>query len=145
MTEEFYNGQIFTDEYPPQAAEWCNENGYYINEAESTNDGSRQFEIVEVSVPTEDELAQIEQERIDNLTMTALDFINCLQSQGLTLEDINEYLENNLEIKMQLTYCKDVYCGVVKEFCPITVGDFTLTADMVETIFLEKYEENKNA
>lgn len=83
----------------------------------------------------EEEQAQKEQERINNLTMTPLDFIGVLQSLGLSLEQINAFLESNLNIKMQLTYCNSVYCGVVKSFLPMEVGGVTITDDMVEQAF----------
>ncbi|MCD7879658.1 MAG: hypothetical protein LUG16_06990 [Candidatus Gastranaerophilales bacterium] len=89
----------------------------------------------------EAEQAEKEKERINNLTMTALDFITGLQLFGLTLETINNYLEANLELKMQLTYCQNVYCYVVKQLCPLTVGDFTLTEKIAEALFLYKAGE----
>lgn len=89
----------------------------------------------------EDKLTAIEQERINNLTMTALDFITFLQQAGLTLQQINGYLEANLDVKMQLTYCQNVYCGVVKQLMPITVGDITITSEMVEIAFRIKNGE----
>lgn len=89
----------------------------------------------------EKEQEEKEQERINMLTMTALDFINFLQQAGLTLEQINSYLEYNLYVKMQLMYCQNVYCGVVKELMPITVGDITITSDMVEIAFRIKNGE----
>lgn len=76
-----------------------------------------------------------EQERINNLTMTPLDFIKVLQSFGLSLQKINEFLESNLEIKMQLTYCSNVYCGVVKSFLPMTIDEITITPEMAEQAF----------
>ena len=85
-----------------------------------------------------EEQAQKESERLNMLSMTALDFIKALQSFGLTLEQINAYLEANLAAKMQLTYCQNVYCGIVKALMPITVGDITITADMIETAFKVK-------
>lgn len=87
---------------------------------------------------TPEEQAQKEQERINNLTMTPLDFIGVLQSLGLSLEQINTFLESNLNIKMQLTYCNSVYCGVVKSFLPITVDGVTVTPEMVEQAFILK-------
>lgn len=84
------------------------------------------------------EQAEKEAERINTLTMTALDFITFLEKAGLTLEQINAYLETNLAVKMQLTYCQNVYCGVAKSFMPITVGDLTITAEMVEQAFKAK-------
>ena len=84
---------------------------------------------------------QKEEERINNLTMTPLDFIGVLVDAGLTLEQINAFLESNLNIKMQLTYCSNVYCGVVKQFLPMTVNGITITAEMVETAFRIKNGE----
>jgi len=127
---EFEIGQIFTEMYPQEAAEWCNENNCYIAEIEPENE-VRRFEIFEVPEPTEEE----QQEIINNLTMTPLDFIGVMVNLGLTLEQINEFLENNLEIKMQLTYCNSVYCGVVKQFLPIEVQGITITAEMIEQAF----------
>lgn len=82
-----------------------------------------------------------EQERVNNLTMTPLDFIKVLQSFGLSLQKINEFLESNLEIKMQLTYCSNVYCGVVKSFLPMTIDEITITPEMAEQAFKLKNGE----
>ena len=125
---EYYIGQIFEGSYPVDAAEWCNNNNAYIIEIEPEGN-TRRFEIREQEpfVPTP--------EYINNLTMTALDFIKVLQSLGLTLAQINNFLESNLEVKMQLTYCNNVYCGVVKSFVPITVEGVTITEQMVEKAF----------
>ena len=95
------------------------------------------FELMTVEEMKEKQ-AQKERERLNMLSMTALDFIKALQSFGLTLEQINAYLESNLAVKMQLTYCQNVYCGVVKALMPVTVGDITITADMIETVFKVK-------
>ena len=76
-----------------------------------------------------------EQERIAKLTMTPLDFINFLVQSGLTLEQINVYLESNLSVKMQLTYCSNVYCGVACQLMPVTIGDITITQEMVIEAF----------
>ena len=87
---------------------------------------------------TPEEVAVLEQERINNLSMTPLDFIKVLQSLGLTLDEINEFLDNNIEIKTQLLYCNNVYCGVVKQFLPITISDIEITSEMVEQAFKAK-------
>ena len=89
----------------------------------------------------EQEEEEKEKERINNLTMTPLDFIKVLEVFGLTLERINAFLESNLEIKIQLTYCSSVYCGVVKTFLPIEIDGITITAEMVEAAFIHKNEE----
>lgn len=58
---EFYVGQIFEEMYPPEAAEWCNENNAQIIELEPKDD-TRQFQIEELKPyqPTELEIAQAE-------------------------------------------------------------------------------------
>lgn len=84
----------------------------------------------------------IEEEiRINKLTMTALDFIGVLQSFGLTLEQIDEYLNANLAVKMQLQYCQNVFCGVAKDLMPIEFENITITAEMVEEAFKAKHGE----
>lgn len=44
---EYYIGQIFDGIYPPEAANWCNNNNAYIEEI-----GKRQYEIKAVPEPT---------------------------------------------------------------------------------------------
>lgn len=97
-----------------------------------------EYQIYNGDYLTPEEVQQKEQERINNLTMTPLDFIGVLQSLGLNLEQINAFLESNLNIKMQLTYCNSVYCGVVKSFLPITIEGITITPEMVESAFIAK-------
>jgi len=77
---------------------------------------------------------------IDNLTMTALDFIKVLEAFGITRQEIHTYLDANPYIKDELTYCQNVYCGVVKQFCPATIGTTTVTTQMVENAFRAKLE-----
>ena len=59
---DFYIGQIFEEEYPPEAANFCNnsqntENPCYIKEIEPL-DGKRRFQIVQNEQPTEQEINQ---------------------------------------------------------------------------------------
>ena len=89
----------------------------------------------------EQEQAQKEAERIGELTMTALDFITFLRQCGLTLEQIRGYLDNNIELDTQLKYCQNVYCKVARSVMPITVGDITITAEMVIQAFKVKNGE----
>ena len=133
----FNIGQIFENTYTPDVANWCIQNNCYIEEIEPKEDGTRRFQVVEViqPVPTPEE----EAERIAKLTMTPLDFINFLVSTGLTLEQINEYLETHLDVKMQLTYCSNVYCGVACSLMPVSIGDKIITEDMVVEAFKKKY------
>ena len=90
---------------------------------------------------TAEEKQAEEEARVNNLTMTPLDFIGVLVQIGLTLEQINEFLESNLNIKIQLTYCNLVYCGVVKQFLPLEIDGITITAAMIEQAFKIKNGE----
>lgn len=59
----FTSNQIFIGEYPPEAAEWCNNSGmYYIKELAPEN-GHRRFQIIETPKPTPEELAEQENRR----------------------------------------------------------------------------------
>ena len=73
--------------------------------------------------------------------MTALDFITFLRQCGLTLEQIRAYLNANIELDTQLTYCQNVYCKVARAIMPITLGDITITSEMVEQAFKRKNGE----
>ena len=58
--EEFNIGQIFEGEYPPEAADWCNNRAdCFIDEIESVN-YVRRFQIKVVPVPDAEELKQLE-------------------------------------------------------------------------------------
>lgn len=82
-----------------------------------------------------------EQDRINNLTMTALDFVTFLKKSGLTSMQIKSYLDANIDLDMQLKYCQNVFCGVVKQLCPLEVGEIIITADAVEYAFRLKHGE----
>lgn len=59
----FTINQIFTGEYPPEAAAWCNNRGdCYISEIDTDKNGTRRFRIVAIPNPTPEDLA--EQERL---------------------------------------------------------------------------------
>ena len=84
------------------------------------------------------EQAEKEAERIARLTMTALDFIQVLSQAGLTREQRLEYLASNPDLDDQLKYCQNVYCGAVCQLCPLTIGELTLTQEMVIQAFEQK-------
>lgn len=50
MTEKFYIGQTFEEEYPVDAAVWCNENNAFIDVVDGI------CTILEVPAPTQEEL-----------------------------------------------------------------------------------------
>lgn len=134
---------INTDEYG-------SENVQNIEVSEEVYNNARQYgnnyyiydngEIV-LNPNYEQEHAEKEAKRIGELTMTALDFITFLRQCGLTLEQIRAYLDSNIELDTQLKYCQNVYCKVARSVMPITVGNITITAEMVEQAFITKNQE----
>lgn len=58
----FELSQIFVGEYPPEAAEWCNQNGTCHIEEIAPENSQRRFQIVAIPEPTPEE--QAEQERL---------------------------------------------------------------------------------
>lgn len=92
-------------------------------------------------VKTPEELTQEEQNRINHLTCTALDLVTFIKSLGLTDEQVLAYLEANPPLQLQLTFCKDVYCGVVRQLCPIKITEELIVTDKQIVEFF-KYKNN---
>lgn len=91
-------------------------------------------------VKTPEELAQEEQDRINHLICTALDLVNFIKSLGLTDEQVLAYLQANPSVQLQLTLCQNVFCGVVRQLCPLKISDtVTLTDEMVVSFFKKKH------
>ena len=91
-------------------------------------------------VKTPEELAREEQNRINHLTCTALELITFIKSLGLTDEQVLAYLQANPSVQLQLTLCQNVFCGVVRQLCPLKISDtVTLTDEMVVSFFKEKH------
>ena len=88
---EFAEGEIFTTEYPPQAAVWCNEGGtYHVEEIEPDEDGNRRFQIVKNPEPTAEEIA----ERKAMLNLTAADVERAIyKAKGMDFDDIIALVE----------------------------------------------------
>lgn len=115
--------------------EYSHNQGCEIEELE--NKTLQAFEMVK----TPEELAREEQNRINHLTCTALDLITFIKSLGLTDEQVLAYLQANPSLQLQLTFCKDVYCGVVRQLCPIVLsGELTVTDEQIVEFF--KYKNN---
>lgn len=91
-------------------------------------------------VKTPEELAQEEQDRINHLNCTALDLVTFIKSLGLTDEQVLAYLQANPSVQLQLTLCQNVYCGIVRQLCPLKISDtVTLTDEMVVSFFKKKH------
>ena len=78
MQEEYYVGQIFEEDYPPEAAEWCNSRGnVFINDIEPVNN-VRRFQIQEEPehMPTYEEVDAMRvayrQQHIDDKTIARM-------------------------------------------------------------------------
>lgn len=88
---------------------------------------------------TDEEKAQEKENLINHLTCTALDLITFIKSLGLTDEQVLAYLQANPSLQLQLTFCKDIYCGVVRQLCPIKINEkLTLTDEQIIKFFKDK-------
>ena len=89
---------------------------------------------------TQEEIAKEQEERLNRLTCTALDIVTLVKTLGLTDTEILQYLQANPSVQLQLTLCQDVYCGVVRQLCPLRISDtVTLTDEMVVSFFKKKH------
>ena len=83
-----------------------------------------------------------EQDRVNRLTMTPLDLIKAVKTLGISDEDVETFLNNNLAIKHELQFCQNVYCGIVKQFLPVEISEgVMLTEELVEHLFKVKNRE----
>ena len=106
-------------------------NGYEIKETETS---------LEAWGYTDEEKEREERERLNHLTCTALDIATLIKTLGMTDAEILQFLNANPSIQLQLTLCKDVYSGVVRQKCPIKLSEkLTLTDEMVVEFFKKKH------
>lgn len=90
---------------------------------------------------TPEEVALKEQDKINHLTMTALDFVTYIKKAGVSDEIILQYLKANPSVQLQLTLCQNVYCGVVRQLCPIKITEeLILTDEQVVNMFKDKHK-----
>lgn len=106
--------------------------GYLIEEVE---DGLQAY----IDEKTPEEIAKEEEDRINRLTMTALDLVNYVKQLGVSDETIVAYLQANPSAQLQLTLCQNVYCGVVRQLCPVKITEeLILTDEQVVQMFKHK-------
>jgi len=98
----FMLNQIFEGTYPPEAAQFCNANGYVIKEIDK-QDGKRRFQIQETPAPTPEQQAEqrrqeilMELDRIDRASARSLRAITTAQAAGQE--------PANADVQMLLTY-----------------------------------------
>lgn len=89
---------------------------------------------------TREEAEKLEQEKINHLICTALDLVTFIKRAGLTDAEVLQFLNANPSLQLQLTLCRDVHCGVVRQLCPLKITEtLTLTDDMVVQFFKKKH------
>lgn len=111
---------------------------YHIGYNETSDEIQEVIVYDETQEEADERERQEEEQRIANLTMTALDFISVLKSFGLTSQQIRTYLDEHIELDEQLKYCQNVWCGVVQQLCPLEVYGKTITKEMVIQAFKNK-------
>lgn len=106
---------------------------YYICTEANITDGT-------VNPNYEQEELEKYNEMINQLKVTSLDFLNMIKQKGVTNEEVNEFLESNLDIKLQLILCDRVYCGVAKSIAPFTIGTAEFTPYCIEEMFKQAFK-----
>ena len=123
---DYYKGQIFIETYPEDAAAWCNTSGKYrIDQIESVN-GKVRYQIVEYNSSVIEDL--------DMLKMTPLDFVNALETIGVTYDQIKALCDKNADVDKQLHLCNHVYRGnpLLDSLC----GQFGVTTKQLDDLFV---------
>lgn len=113
-----------------------------VADCKNTNIEETELEYVFIdgSYISKEEGEILQQEKINHLTCTALDLATFIKQAGLTDTEVLQFLNSNPSIQLQLTLCKDVYCGVVRQLCPLKITEtLTLTDDMVVQFFKKKH------
>lgn len=101
MTEQIFIGQIFNAEYPPEAAEFCNNRGdCYIEEIEPV-EGVRRFEIKEIPPLTDEELKRAEIAQIKS-ELSAIDLKSIRALRAGETEYLEEYEAQAVALRQQL-------------------------------------------
>lgn len=112
----FELSQIFTGEYPPEAAAWCNQRGdCYITELDAAADGTRRFQIVAIPEPTEAEktLAAYQAELQEKQAwLSAHDYIGTKIATGrATTEDYADEIATMTEYAARVEELRTLIAG----------------------------------
>lgn len=114
--------------------------GYTLLDVTKSDKDNQWYLTSECPMKTEAEKESENQEIINHLKMTALDFVNYIKKAGVSDEVILQYLQANPSVQLQLTLCQNVFCGVVRQLCPLKISDtVTLTDEMVVSFFKKKH------
>lgn len=119
--------------------------GYIINESE---------EGLEAIAPPPRNLEQEDKENIAKLYVTRLDFINILESLGITWINVKAFMANYPEVEKELMMCSNVYRGnkLINNMIPVINKAFGLaiTESDLDEAFIQKcgyirlFSENKS-
>ena len=102
---------------------------------------NRYYLIDKCPMKSDEQEIKEEQDKINHLTMTALDFVTYIKKAGVSDEIILQYLQANPSVQLQLTLCQNVYCGVVRQLCPIKITEeLILTDEQVVNMFKDKHK-----
>ena len=113
----FKLNQIFDNSYPPEAAQFCNTNGYVIVEIDKQG-STRRFQIQEIPAPTAEEQAEqrrmeilMELDRIDRASSRSLRAILTAQAAGTEpaqadVQVLQNYERQAVELRSELATLK---------------------------------------
>ena len=101
---------------------------------------SEKLQLVNGKYVTEQEAKQIERDKINNLSMTPLDFIKALEKfAGITYAQVKELCDTYPEIDRELRFCQNVYRNnpmFSQEALARLPEAFRLTDEQIDNLFI---------
>ena len=101
---------------------------------------SEKLQLVNGKYVTEQEAKQIERDKINNLSMTPLDFIKALEKfAGITYAQVKELCDTYPEIDRELRFCQNVYRNnpmFSQEALAQLPEAFRLTDEQIDNLFI---------
>ena len=115
--------------------------GMVVLDVQQSDIDNNYYLINKCPMKSDEQKLKEEQDKINHLTMTALDFVTYIKKAGVSDEIILQYLQANPSVQLQLTLCQNVYCGVVRQLCPIKITEqLIITDEQVVSMFKDKHK-----
>jgi len=89
---------------------------------------------------SEEEKAEEERKRIQELRMTPLDFLKALETLGVSYETVKQILEANPLVEREMRYCQFVYRKhpMIEQFAT----QYGITSEQLDEMFIQANKEN---
>ena len=118
--------------------DWVKSQGYTEQDVEQSEKDGNWYLAGYAPHYTEEEVVQLEKERISKLKMTPRDFLLAITSMGVEWAQIKALMTQNPQVEIELNYCQHVYRGnpLLDGLCE----NFGVTSEQLDELFIEKGE-----